>query len=467
MKVSFPRAIGALARFFKLIMNPSIIKIWVVLLLLSMGLYYPQVRSYRADQKLEHSRLNALEILQSNPNDVAANYQMGAIALNQRNPAKALPFFEKVHSLRPTDIPPLTKILECQLLLKRRSEVQLTILRLRELLKPEDPRLFEVASLLASHDDYSSAIPIMEQIRGKFPDSYDINYNLTLACFQAKQYEKASQAAQPLIQQHPRAEVYNLFAMIEEGRKHYLKAVQAFQKAAELDPRNEGFRFDYGFELLTHQTNPAAIAIFSSGVSDFPNSVRMRLGLGSAYYFAGRLEEASTAWLEAIRFDAKNKFIYFFLGKLYESASDSQTAIENALRSYLKTDPIDPWAFYHYGNILYNHARGTPQPQFQQAKNNLNRALSLSPHLAEAHLQLGIILQEEGHPEESIPRLRKALECNPMLAMAHFRLGQAYKRLGDKGKALAEFDLFEKLNAQGQTDQARQEVMQFLVELKK
>jgi tetratricopeptide (TPR) repeat protein len=307
----------------------------------------------------------------------------------------------------------------------------------------------------------------MEQIREKFPGSYDLQYNLTLAYFQSKQFEKASQAAGTLARQYPRAEAYNLFAMIEEEGKHYLKAVEAFQKAAELEPGNEGYRFDYGFELLAHQTNPAAIAIFSSGVRDFPNSLRMRLGLGSAYYFGGKPEEASITLLEAIRIDAQNKFLYFFLGKLYDSVPASQTAIEKALRSYLKTDPIDPWAYYHCCIILYSKASSTSSAQFQLAKNYLNQALTIDPHFAEGHLQFGIFLQEAGYPAESIPRLQKALRFNPKLAMAHFRLGQAYRKLGDKEKALAEFDLFEKLNAQGHADQSRQKVMQFLVELKK
>ncbi len=467
MELFFAQAIRTSTGVRRFIMNHSIFKRWAVFLLYCAVLFFPPVHSYPADQQLEQSRLKALRILQSNPNDVAANYQLGIIALKQHDPAKALLFFRKVYASRPTDIPPLTKILECQILLRQRSAIRDTAEKLQSLLKPEDPRLFEVASLLASHDDYSSAIPIMEKIREKFPDSYDIKYNLTLAYFQSKQFEKAAQAARSLIKQHSRAEAYNLFAMIEEERKHYLEAVEAFQKAAELEPGNEGFRFDYGFELLTHQTNSAAVAIFSSGVRDFPNSVRMRLGLGSAYYFSGKPEEASTALLDAIHFDGKNKFAYFFLGKLYDSAPGSQAAIETALRSYLKKDPTDAWAYYHYGNILYDHAHSSPQPQFQLAKNNLNRALSFDPHLAEAHLLLGIIFQDEGHQEESIPRLRKALQFNPKLAMAHFRLGQAYKRLGDKKRALAEFDLFEKLNTQEQADQARQKVMQFLVALKK
>src|SRR5437762_11766767 len=92
-----------------------------------------------------------------------------------------------------------------------------------------------------------------------------------------------------------------------DKRQRYLEAVRAFQKAAELEPHNENYRFDYGYELLRHQTTGAAIAVFASGVRDFPNSGKMRVRLGCAYYVAGQYEEAARSVLQSTTIDPHNR----------------------------------------------------------------------------------------------------------------------------------------------------------------
>ncbi|MCI0627577.1 MAG: tetratricopeptide repeat protein [Acidobacteria bacterium] len=365
---------------------------------------------------------------------------------------------------QPSEVPAIMGLLETQLRNKQSVAAQQSVQKLTNLLSPRDPRFFQLASLCAIHEDYATAIPLMEQVRAAFPQSYDVSYNLSLAYFRNKNYAKAAETLQILLGHQPRAEAYNLLATVQEQRKRYLEAVRAFQKAAELEPGNEDYRYDYAFELLRHQTNQAAIAIFASGVRDFPKSLKLRLGLGCAYYVIGKQEDAARTLLEAITIEPRNKLVYLFLGKTYEQAGSFQAAITDALRAYLEQGPQDPWAHYHYGTILYLLAQSSPKPDFQAAKSYLSRAVRMNSRFAEAYLQLAIVLQTEGQNKESLPVLGRAVRCNPKLAAAHYRLGLAYRRLGEKDKAAAEFALSEKLNAENQTGQAKQTVIQFLVE---
>ena len=407
------------------------------------------------------------KVLKLNPSNQAASYNLGLIALIQEKSAEALPYFEKVHQTDPSDVAALIGMLESQLLLKRQPDARLSTQKLKALLKPQDPRFFQVSTLLALHGEFTSALPLMEQVRQVFPQSYDVNYNLALAYFRSKNPDKAAETLQSLLSQHPRAEAYNLLASVEETRQHYLEGVRAYQKAAELEPGNEDYRYDYANELLQHRTNQEAIVLFATGVRDFPKSWRLRLGLGCAYYLAGKFDEAAQALLETVKVEPTIKLAYFFLGKTYESAESFQPAIRETFKAYLGRNPDDPWAYYHYGNILYLRAQLDPQPDSQPAKSNLNRALVLKPDFAEAYLQLGIILQQEGQLKESIPLLNRAIQSNPRLAAAHYRLAIAYKRLGENDRAKPEFDLYEKFKAESQTEQEKQKVIQFLVEQRK
>jgi tetratricopeptide (TPR) repeat protein len=399
--------------------------------------------------------------------DLAAAYQSGVAALTQGKPREALRYFERVHASRPTDTPPLMRMLQCQLELKQSQAARRSVQKLKVLLKPQNPLLFEMASLLARHGDYGTAIPIMEKVRSAFPESYDVNYNLALAYFLVRQYGKSVEVIQSLIKDNPRAEAYNLLATIEEERRNYLEAVRCYQKAAELEPANEGYRFDYGFELLKHQTLPAAIAVFTSGVRDFPGALRMQLGLGCAYYLDRKSDDAAAALLSALTIQPKTPFAYLLLGKIYEAADSSQTQIEKALQSYLENEPRDAWAYYHYARIRQRSVDAEPQPDYQPIRKYLNRALALNPGFAEAHVQMGIVLKREGRFKESLPHLEKAVQSDPGLDVAHFQLGQTYQRLGMEDKALKEFEIFEELKARSQTDKDKEVVMQFLVEQKR
>ena len=161
------------------------------------------------------------------------------------------------------------------------------------------------------------------------------------------------------------------------------------------------------------------------------------------------------------------KVTYYLLGKAYESATEWQTAIREAFKAYLTSKPRDPWAYYHYGNMLYIEAQAESTQDYQGAKANLKTALSLNPDFAEAHLQMGTIEQAEGRLTESVQSLEKAIRANPSLAAAHYRLGLVYQRLGNKEKSKAEFDLFEKLKSDAGSAQERQSVVQSLGEQKK
>jgi tetratricopeptide (TPR) repeat protein len=398
---------------------------------------------------------------QARAEDIAATYRLGEAALSQRKPAEAIRYFERVHALRPADVPPLMRILECQLELKQPSAARQSLQKLQGMLEPGDPRLFETASLLARYGEYTAAIPIMEQVRLAFPGSYDVGYNLALAYFQSRQYERAAGVMHSLIKAYPRGEAYNLLATIQEERRNYLEAVRAFQTAAEMEPGNESYRFDYGFELLKHQTLQAAIAVFTSGVRDFPRSMRMRLGLACAYYFDRKPEEAAPVLLEAVRIEPKTPFAYLLLGKMFEAAQASQARIEEAFRSYLAKGPGDAWAYYHYARIRQRTVDAEPRRDYEPIRQSLNRALALNPKLAEAYVQLGIVSNREGRYKDALPYFEKAVRTNPGLDIAHFQLGQTYGRLGMTEKSKAEFDIFEKLKARNQADK---DIIQFLVE---
>jgi len=339
-------------------------------------------------------------------------------------------------------------LLESQLQLKRLAEAHQTVRMLEESLQARDPRLFQVATTLALNEDYAAAVPLLERIHQALPQVYDIGYNLALAHYRSANYDKAVETLRSLTHQQDRAEVDNLLGLAEEKRKRYAEAVEAFRKAAESEPGNEDYRFDYADSVLQYRTSKEATAVFVKAVRDFPKSWKMRLGLGSSHYLTGDYEAAAQHLLEAVRLNPDSKLAFYLLGRAYESASLAQAAIAEKFRAYLERQPDDAWAYCHYGTILYLRATSARQVDFTSAKLYLNKSLALDPTLAEAYLELGIIALAEGQTQESVQLLERAVQLKPELAGAHYRLGMAYQRLERAEKAKAEMDLFKTLKTE-------------------
>ena len=315
-----------------------------------------QALAYLASTYLQQNRLAQAgqtfrKALQLNPRNAAAQYNLGLIGLLQAKPAEALPFFEKALAIDTSDIAALTGILECQVLLKHQVPAQASLQRLQAATHATDPGLLRVAMMLLRHQQYAMAISVLERIRDAFPASYEANYNLALAYLRNGEFERTSAFLASLLQTSPRAELFSLLAEAEKGQQRAAVALAAYRRAADLEPANETYRFDYANELL-QQEHPSAEQAFVEGIRDFPQSWKMRLGLGATRYLKGQYQAAAGTLLEAVGLAPREKSAYFMLGKLYESAPQAQGRILKAFEDYVATQPEDPWAYYHFGRIL-------------------------------------------------------------------------------------------------------------------
>ncbi len=423
----------------------------------------PRAHAYLGSTYLQLKRFDDAarafdETLRLDPGNVTAHYNAGLIALSKRDAAAALPHFQRVLKADPNDAPAMIGMIESQLLLQQSEEAARSAQELGGLLKTGDPRLSQTATMLAMRGEYAAAIPLLERIHQASPNDHNAAYNLALAYLRMSQPDKAAAALEPLGEGPAAAESYDLLGSIEEARKRPADAVRAYQKAAELQPYNEDFRFDHAAAELQHGSAEEGLAAFLDAARVFSKSWRMQLGLGSAYYLSGKYEDAARALLEAVRLQPDAKPAYYLLGNAYESAQSLQPQIAAALAKYLQENPADPWAYYHYGTILYLRAQAQGQTSYPEARSQLLKAVELDPEFAEAYVQLGNIAET---PEEAVVALTRAVKLRPDLASAHFRLAKAYQRLGESDKAKAEVALFQKLRAQSEASE-RERVLESL-----
>ncbi len=309
-----------------------------------------------------------------------------------------------------------------------------------------------------------AAMPYLEQAQRINPAAYDNGYDLALAYIVTRRLADARQLLLTLLRQKDSAELHNLLAEVEEKDGKFVDAANQYELAAHLDP-SEGNLFDWGSELLLHRTLDPAITIFEKAAERYPNSPRIAIGLGIAYYSRGNYDDAVKSLLHAADLSPADPRVYPFLSRAYDSSPSQAEDVIARFRRFAEQQPNNGRAQYYYAMSLWKGKRAQDSSvDLAQIGALLKKAIALDPSLAEARLQLGNLHSDQQKYAEAIPEYQRALELNSDLADAHYRLGQAYVHTGERDKAQEQLQVYQKLREQhlADLDKQRAEVRQFV-----
>lgn len=265
-----------------------------------------------------------------------------------------------------------------------------------------------------------------------------------------------------------KADLHRELADVEERLGKSLGAVREYQLATELDATERNL-FDWGADLLKHRAGQPAIEVFTRGSKFHPDSVRMQLGLGAAFYLVGEYAEAAQHFFAAIDMHPNDAAPYMFLSKVEAREITASPAYLDRLARFAATQRDNEWANYLYAECLWR--RRTPsddQTTVARVKGLAERAVNIDPQLGVAYLLLGIVASEQRDLPDAIAALRKASEVTPDLAEAHYRLAQVYEQTGENGKIQQERETYKLLSAKSaqDTEAERKQVQQFVYQLR-
>jgi tetratricopeptide (TPR) repeat protein len=80
--------------------------------------------------------------------------------------------------------------------------------------------------------------------------------------------------------------------------------------------------------------------------------------------------------------------------------------------------------------------------KFAEAENNLHHALQIDPNFAQAHFQMGLVLEQTDRPQAAIDELGKAAKLDAGYAEPHMAMARIYRRLGKGDDAKREADIY-------------------------
>jgi tetratricopeptide (TPR) repeat protein len=263
------------------------------------------------------------------------------------------------------------------------------------------------------------------------------------------------------------AAVHHMLADAEEKSGDSLAAVREYQRAAELEAR-EDYLFDWGAELLLHHAPEPAIEVFTKGRRSWPKSARMLIGLGAAEFSQGQSDKAVKQISEASDLNPNDPVPYLFLGKMLTAQPTASIPVTEKLHRFATLQPNNPDANYYYALALWKRREDTSQVTPVKIETLLNHAIQLDPKCGKAYVQLGILHSEQGDDVRAIADYLKAVSINTKMEEAHYRLAQAYRRVGQEDKAKAEMKIYEELTKESkqQADRERHEIQQFVYTLR-
>lgn len=302
-----------------------------------------------------------------------------------------------------------------------------------------------LAEYYIRHNQISAALPWLEKAESLDSTNYDNGYDLALARLETKDLEGARKLLREMLARQDRAELHNLLGDVEEAQGHVQEAAEQYETAARIDPSERNL-FDLGSDLMLHRGFEPALKVFVFSTQKYPQSARLRVGLGTAHYSLGQYDEAVESLCQAVDLDPKDTKALDFLGKMYDVSPRYAGEVTKRLAHFVEIYPGNAAANYYYALSLRKRSltAGADESN-KEAEQFLLRAVGLNPQYAEAHFELGLLYEDEKQDANAIREYQVTIKLGGP-SKAHYRLGRLYQKDGQPGMAQKELDAFEALN---------------------
>lgn len=406
-----------------------------------------------------------LKLRRQHPGNFAVNESLGLVYVAQQDFALALPLLRAAAQEQPSSDVAQANLGAALYRLHRNAEALVAFRRAVRLNPSNAETQQSLGELLLDAGQPHEAAASLEAASRLKRNDPAVTIEYAGALLAAGDLDRAEQAISAAPANDTSADAHALLGQIEEKRGHYRAAADHLARAAELDP-SEANAWALGVEFLRHWTFDAAIPEFQAGAMKFPSSARMKLGLATAYFGAGKYGDAIPVFATLLREDKDNHLYAEMLGMACTAVSSDTKADCSALIEYAEAHPRDARASTDAATLLLTE--NSSDAQIASGRRFLNQALRADPKLPEAQYLMGVQLQLDGKWADSIVNLREAIAARPQLAQAHYHLALAYWRAGRKQEAQTEASLQKNYAAAQKQDLDRRlhEITTFVVDVR-
>src|SRR6266851_3664139 len=309
--------------------------------------------------------------------------------------------------------------------------------------------LQQLGNLRVSHKEYAEGIDLLARAVQAAPVRVTARVDLTIAHFEARDFEKAKAEIEAALQREPEnASALNLAGKIYFMKGDFAAAANRLESALRLQPD-----FDTGYllalaDLELKNPVPAGVIFDEMQASSVP-SASLHVLIGLAYRETGYLDQAAIHFVKAMELEPKKPRVRSSLGLTYFlQGPQSYAKAREQLMAELSITPDDYTSHYYLGMIAAKEQKP------EESEKWFEQVATARPEDSDAYFRLGQANFDAGHLEKAVAALRKSITLpehdggHRDAAEAHELLGKTLEKLGRHQEADSEITLAKQARSQ-------------------
>ncbi|MDO8281352.1 MAG: tetratricopeptide repeat protein [Thermodesulfovibrionia bacterium] len=215
-------------------------------------------------------------------------------------------------------------------------------------------------------------------------------------------------------------------------RKEFVKAIDDYSKAIEIDPRHAKAYSNRGSAYESMDKLDLAVKDFTKAVEVDPGLSGVYSNRGNVFMKMKRYDDAVRDYDKAIDIDPEYAKAYSNRGVVYSNMGKFDLAVQD----YTKAIELDRWSGKAYNNRGFAYES---MGRYKEALDDYSKSIELEPDYIRVYNNRGNTYRKTGDFQKAVSDYETALAKDPKNSTAYFYLGLCYKDMGDGKKALASF----------------------------
>jgi putative PEP-CTERM system TPR-repeat lipoprotein len=307
-------------------------------------------------------------------------------------------------------------------------------------LLPDNAELqLTAGSYLLAAGQMDSALARADNVLGRQPDNVAGHILRGSALGGLEELDQALSAVEEAVRLDPkRSASYTQLGLVEFARGKTEPAEAALKKAVELDPRSIGAHLALGNFYWSLGRRADTQRAFESALQLEPRHVSANRAMALLSMATGQLERAEKH-LKQVAEISKTPAAQFALSDFYVATNRAKDAV-----TLLTPLAADSRRVAGARNRLA--AAVAASGDRARAHGLLDAILKEDPRDAQAQIQKGLLLLEDGKSDQALASMQAAVAAEPASATSQFALGRVYATRGDFAGAEKAFQEVVRLN---------------------
>lgn len=304
------------------------------------------------------------------------------------------------------------------------------------------PAYVELADYYALRHDYSSAMQVLNKIRGLQPNSYEVYRGYATVELRRNDFAKAISYGQRAMKLYENdLQTFLLMSKAHIGTRTFEEAQRYAAKAIEMDFSSTEAHSLYGKSEAGLRGVASGAAYIQQMINRYvivqgqqvpQAAIDFRVSLGEIYMQDEKYKLAEEAFRQAESLDKTNKSALINLGKALEAQGQQPQALEVFLRAAV-LDPSDADPIYLSGQLYAAVGKSN------EAVKQFERVLKINPRYPRAHAALGKMQLVLGDAKKAIEEAMAERAINPGLADSYLLAAEGYFALKQYNNCAAEY----------------------------